>query len=131
MTRLLLSILTVVIFWLMASSAVAQNSPEKFQMCVGTPPCAAFVTPICWGTGVTIEFAIDENVGCAAAATYSVEGANISAGNWHNIITLSQNGVTSFTQQISGKWFGFFRVIPSSTTGCTDLEINLFIHGKV
>ena len=119
-TRFLVIALTV----LFASTAYARDK-EKIAICTGAASCSE-VLLMHFGRDSRLEVALDDDTGCPATATYSIEGKNSGGANWHDVVVLSADGVSSYSMDPS-VWFPTWRAVPSDSTGCSSLEVNLWV----
>ena len=118
----------ILLLLLIATPALAARDKEKLAICDGAASCSE-VTNIILGDNDTVEFAIDDDTGCSdTSATYSIQGQNTAGTNWHEVVVLNTQttGISSITLD-PGLWFPTWRAVPSVTTGCSDLEINIWI----
>jgi len=110
-----------------AGLATAQQDKEVYVLCSGNgTDCLNVVQTVNWGQGTYVEVTIDSAGGCPVNATYNVIARNTSAVTGSIVATISTNNVRSqvfIPQQWYPEWF----VEASDITGCTSLEINLYV----
>ena len=121
------SFLTILIATLIALPALAARDKEKVVLCSGAASCSS-ASVLHFGREARLEAAVDADTGCPSAATYSIQGQNTGGTNWHVVATLStaSGGVSSQGFDPS-EWFPTWRAVPSDPTGCSALEVNLWI----
>jgi len=119
MRKTLISIL----FLLTASVAYAVHLESEIQLCSGAAVCT--LSPVVgWGMGTSMEIELISDTGCPVAATYKIKGRNGRGKKWTVTDLSSSNPLHKLT---SHQMFRKFRIIPSDSTGCTNLDIVLRI----
>ena len=117
-----LALLTILV--VMATPAAARDK-ELVVLCVPAATCSNG-SVLHFGTNVRLEAAVDDDTGCPSNATYTIQGQNTGGVNWHDVTVLSTGGISSDSIDPS-MWFPTWRAVPSDTTGCSSLEVNLWI----
>lgn len=108
-------------------AASGQIAKEQHALCTGAGVCPQVSTVVRWGLDTRAEFALDKDTGCPGAATYTVGGINAAGTIVHTITILSNATVTSDALE-PAVWFPTWVVVPSDTTGCTDLRVNIWVE---
>jgi len=119
--------LTLLIVLLVAIPAQARDK-EQLAMCTGAASCVT-VTPAYWGMNTRVEYSVDDDTGCPGTAVYSIQGSNDAGSvNWHEVASLtSSSGSLSSVTDDPAIWYPNYRTVSSDTTGCTSLEVNLWV----
>ena len=118
--------LIVIFSILLFCSIVSAKDKEPHILCSGAASCPASVSPVYWSDAVNVELALDEDTGCPSTATYTISGRNTGGTIWHVVKILSNSTVTSWVID-EFQWYPNFRAVSSDTTGCTTLEVNLWV----
>lgn len=115
----------ILLILLLATPALAK---EKHTLCVAPSTCTVNSDALELQRDDTLEVAVDDDTACPDTATYSIQGQNTGGTNWHEIAILSttSNGISAKILE-PALWYPTFRAVPSDVTGCTSLEVNLWI----
>ena len=103
--------------------------PERNNLCTGTT--CTNIDVVTYGKDVRVGVAVDDDTGCPETATYSIQGRNkddtYTGVNWFEfaVISTASVGINVIDPAI---YFPTMRAVPSDTTGCTSLEVNLWIE---
>lgn len=122
-----MTLIKIALILFIAFPALAASDKEPVNLCTGAASCSN-ATILYFGRDVRLEAAVDDDTGCPETASYSIQGQNTGGVNWHVVAILSTaTGMISSGSLDPSQWYPTWRAVPSDTTGCTSLEVNLWV----
>jgi len=121
MHKLFERVLISALLLFVAAVATAVHLETEESLCSGAAVCtvSSFVG---WGMGTSVEIELISDTGCPVAATYKINGRN-GRGKKKVVVYLSSSN--PIHRMTSHQMYKKYRIIPSDSTGCTDLNIVL------